>query len=316
MSEETAETTSTHSEPAAHNHAPVRKKNDAIIIRMWPKTPVLYPTALVALVCSLVAHFAGSSELNDYPFQNESIEQSVDDATDGEPTPSEAGAASMSPVSVLPAQTAGDVADDAGSTPATAATFAEKEELAKKRIDRNLAVIFLVVLFFTLFAICVDLDVRWAIIYLSIIVITALLLWILQITTGMLPSVFGWLDQITPMANAQMYFGVFAVWLLLMVISFVVTRFHYVKVEAQEVIVVGGMLERQQRFDTMRMRYTKEIHDVMEYYLPFVRSGRLIFSFPEQSEAVIIDNVINIKKVAKQLDDIGGSGSDHHHKPQ
>ena len=168
-------------------------------------------------------------------------------------------------------------------------------------------------LFLSLFAICVDLDVRWAIIYLSIVVITALLLWILNITTGLLPSLFGWLDYITPMANAQLYLGVFVVWLLLMFISFVVTRFHYVKVEAKEVIVVGGMLERQQRYDTMRMRYTKEIGDVMEYYLPFVRSGRLIFSFPEQSEAVIIDNVINIKKVTKQLDDVVGSSNDHHH---
>ena len=60
------------------------------------------------------------------------------------------------------------------------------------------------------------------------------------------------------------------------------------------------------------MRYTKEIHDVMEYYLPFVRSGRLIFSFPEQNEAVIIDNVINIKKVTKQLDEIVGSEGHTH----
>jgi hypothetical protein len=77
------------------------------------------------------------------------------------------------------------------------------------------------------------------------------------------------------------------------------------------VVVVGGMLERQQRYDTMRMRYTKEIHDVMEYYLPFVRSGRLIFSFPEQSEAVIIDNVINIRKVAKRLDEVVGATHPH-----
>ena len=52
----------------------------------------------------------------------------------------------------------------------------------------------------------------------------------------------------------------------------------------------------------MRMRYVKEIHDVMEYYLPFVRSGRLIFSFPEQSEAVIIDNVLGIAKVTRKVD--------------
>jgi hypothetical protein len=42
-----------------------------------------------------------------------------------------------------------------------------------------------------------------------------------------------------------------------------------------------------------------------------VRSGRLIFSFPEQSEAVIIDNVINIRKVAKRLDEVVGATHPH-----
>ena len=80
------------------------------------------------------------------------------------------------------------------------------------------------------------------------------------------------------------------------------SRVHYVKIEPNEVIVVGGVLERQQRYSTMRMRYTKEVQDVLEYYLPLVKSGRLILSFPEQNEAVIIDNVLNIKRVTSELD--------------
>jgi hypothetical protein len=71
-------------------------------------------------------------------------------------------------------------------------------------------------------------------------------------------------------------------------------------------LVVGGLLERQQRFPTMRMRYTRDIQDVFEYYLPFVRSGRLILSFAEQHESIVIDNVLNIDKVTKQLDRISG----------
>ena len=196
--------------------------------------------------------------------------------------------------------------------PAAPAADSAEKELEKKRVDRTLAVIFLLALFFSLFAICIDLDVRWAIIYASALVILALLLWILDITIGFFPTILPIVDYITPMANAQFFLGVFLVWVILMAISFFITRFHYVKVEAKEVMVVGGMLERQQRYDTMRMRYTKEINDVMEYYLPFVRSGRLIFSFPEQNEAVIIDNVINIKKVTKQLDEIVGSDGHNH----
>ena len=273
---------------------------------MWPKTPVLYPMALVALICCLVAHFAGSSDLSDYPFgQNEPVAE--DSATPGTDAPAEdapadpQASASQSPVLVAQAPAA------PAAPEAPAADSAEK-----KRVDRTLAVIFLLALFFSLFAICVDLDVRWAIIYASAFVILALLLWILDITIGFFPKILPIADHITPMANAQFFLGVFLVWVILMAISFFITRFHYVKVEAKEVMVVGGMLERQQRYDTMRMRYTKEINDVMEYYLPFVRSGRLIVSFPEQNEAIIIDNVINIKKVTKQLDEIVGSDGHNH----
>lgn len=275
---------------------------------MWPKTPVLYPMAIVALICCIVSHIAGSSDLRDYPFEKkaEASVEEVEALPEADPQAATAGRQTTLPAQMADAEEAGDVA--------VTTVDAEAEELEKKRVDRTLAVIFLIALFFSLFSICVDLDVRWAIIYSSAIVILALLIWILNITTGFLPKLLAWLDFITPMANPQFYLGVFLVWVALMLMSILVTRFHYVRVEPNEVVVVGGMLERQQRYDTMRMRYTKEIHDVMEYYLPFVRSGRLIFSFPEQSEAVIIDNVINIKKVSKRLDEIVGSVQhDHTH---
>ncbi len=312
MSEETNHPTPEPQESPKSTPSPIDR---TLVIRMWPKTPVLYPMAIVALVCCLVAHFAGSSQLSDYPFGSEpakaetSSESGNPPANEGETdatTPAPEGAQILHADPILPAQAGGDTAN--------AASADEAKELDKKRVDRTLAVIFLFVLLFSLFSICVDLDVRWAIIYFSGIVIFALIVWILQITTNFLPQVFDVLDKITPMANSQFYLGVFLVWVVLMIMSFIVTRFHYVKIEANEVVVVGGMLERQQRYDTMRMRYTKEIHDVMEYYLPFVRSGRLIFSFPEQSEAVIIDNVINIKKVARRLDGVVGAATLHEHR--
>lgn len=250
--------------------------------------------ALVALVCALVAHFAGSSQLSDYPFEIKGTTAITAPAGDTAPPGLPAGASNVTPgdASVLAAQA--PVADADASD--------ESQQIAKKRVDRTLAVIFLIVTFFSLFAICVDMDARWAMIYVSGIVIFFLVMWIINISTGFMPRILEVLDHITPMANSQFYLGVFLVWCALFFISILVTRFHYVRIEANEVIVVGGMLERQQRYSTMRMRYTKEIHDVMEYYLPFVRSGRLIISFPEQSEAVIIDNVLNIRKVTAKLD--------------
>lgn len=285
------------------------KADEVLIIRMWPKTPILYPMALVALICSLVAHFAGSSELSDYPFAkpdkesaapaNGATDVPADDPLEDNPAPEtsdgNADASRTASEAILAAQ--------AGASPTSseASDFPASDQ-EKKRLDRTLAVFFLLALFVSLFSVCVDMDVRWGLIYISSIVIVILVLWIVNISTDFLPTLLGWLDRITPMANAQFYLAVALLWLVLFMISVLVTRFHYVRIEPNEVIVVGGMLERQQRYSTMRMRYVKEIHDVMEYYLPFVRSGRLILSFPEHSEAVIIDNVINIRKVTAKLD--------------
>ena len=91
-----------------------------------------------------------------------------------------------------------------------------------------------------------------------------------------------------------------------MILTLGVVRFHYVKIESNEVIVVGGLLERQQRYPTLRMHYSKDVSDVLEYYLPFVRSGRLILKFHDSQDLVVIDNVRNIDTVIKQLDKITG----------
>ena len=312
MSEEHATPSVATASASASKPEPIRTQpsDRRIVIRMWPKTPVLYPMALVALICCFVSHFAGSSDLRDYPFAKDApAVESGAPVDDDRPTVEGEASVPEGQSDILAAQ-----ASPPGLAAPTEATDDEAaKQLEKKRVDRTLAVIFLITLFFSLFAICVDLDVRWAIIYSSAVVIVALLLWILNITIGFMPKLLAVLDHITPMANPQFFLGVFLVWVVLMAISFFVTRFHYVRIEANELVVVGGMLERQQRYDTMRMRYTKEINDVMEYYLPFVRSGRLIFSFPEQAEAVIIDNVINIKKVTRRLDEIVGAPPEHSH---
>lgn len=311
MSEENLTASAPAPSSSASSSPSSQEQDRTIIIRMWPKTPVLYPMALVALICGIVAQLAGSSDLSVFPErQGESavmLQHQPEGAGDGEVI---AESTEVGTPRLLIAQAENAEGTPSGAAP-TAAAEEGPDELQKKRVDRTLALIFFIALFVSLFAICVDLDVRWAIIYTSAIVIVVLLLWILNMATGFSILDLKIMDAVTPMANAKFYLGVFGVWVVLMFMSFLVTRFHYVKVEPKEVVVVGGMLERQQRYDTMRMRYTKEIHDVMEYYLPFVRSGRLIFSFPEQSEAVIIDNVINIRKVAKRLDEVVGATHPH-----
>ncbi len=149
-------------------------------------------------------------------------------------------------------------------------------------------------------------EVRWALVLFSSIVVVLLLLYILNMQFNFIPNILPHIFALSPMATPQFYAGFFVIWVILMIISLGVVQFHYVKIESNEVIVVGGLLERQQRYSTIRMQYVRDIQDVIEYYLPFVNSGRLVLIFPDQRDSVVIDNVLNIDKVTDQLDKLSG----------
>ena len=262
-----------------------------IIIRQWPKTPVLYPMALVALICAIVGVIAGPG-MTDAP--------AVEEA---KPTAVEKAEAPSGEDATLPAEGAED--------PVKEASAAESKKDAKaavggpwRKVDRTMAVIFLFVLTFSLFSLCVDFEVRWAFVVFAVIVILILGAVLADIFFGFFTGFFAFLGGFTPVANPHFYFALTGIWIFLMLISLLIVRFNFVKIESNELVVVRGFLERQQRHSTFRMRYTKDIQDVFEYYLPFVRSGRLVFNFPGEEEPVVIDNVIQIDRVIKDLDEV------------
>lgn len=273
------------------------KGSDVIIIRMWPKTPVLYPMAILALIFSLIGLFAGSTPHIRalHKIYTPGIQENVI-ATDA-----------TNPSAEIPPTEMSETAEEENATLDTAKIVDHSRRLANGLfLDRLMGSIFLFVFAFSLFTLSVDLEVRWALFTFASILVVFLLLVLINQRYEFLPGVLSTIASLSPMANPQFYFAIFVIWIILMAISFGIIRFHYVRIESNEVIVVGGLLERQQRFPTMRMRYTRDIQDVFEYYLPFVRSGRLILSFAEQSEAVVIDNVLNIDKVTEQLDKVSG----------
>ncbi|MEM6910641.1 MAG: hypothetical protein AAF555_03575 [Verrucomicrobiota bacterium] len=262
-----------------------KKLPDRLFIRIWPKTPVLYPMAILALLFAIVSHFLGATPvINDLISEKEGV--------------------SAAKVQVEDIRSQLDIPDE------------QKKKLAQGyRIDRVLALIFLAVLTFSLFVIAVDFEVRWALIVLACILIAALVVYIVDMNTGFLAGFLPFLDRIAPVANPQFYLAIFVVWLLLLGVSALVARFNYVRIESNELIAVGGVMEDHKRYSTFRMHYTKEITDVLEYWLPFVRAGRLVFSFPNEDKPVILDNVLNVDKVLKELDrissrwNVGGEGS-------
>jgi len=293
------ETPQSTPQAAQENQQPQQKEEeyiDKIIIPMWPKTPVLYPVAIFALICSIVGMFGGMSpKLNQlkikYAENTEQVQQTNENQTQTEQnqTPTEENQASAQ----------GDNGE--GNVEAIAQSL-----VSAMVVDRILGTIFLILLAFTLFTLCLDMEVRWALVLFTSVIIVLLLIYILNMQFDFLPDILPRIFALSPMATPQFYAGFFLIWFILMLISLVVVQFHYVKIESNEVIVVGGLLERQQRYPTIRMQYVRDIQDVIEYYLPFVNSGRLVLIFPEQRDSVVIDNVLQIDKVTDQLDKLSG----------
>ncbi len=260
-------------ETSASEKKESKEAQKKLTIRMWPKTPVLYPMAFCALLFGILSHVFGSSQATDryIQYQIHAEAEEVESVTPSEEVPT-------------------------------------AQQLKRKRgFDRVLAFIFLIVVAISLFTICVDFEVRWAIIAAALLVIVVLALALMNQFIDKFPNILKALTELTALVSPQFYFAIFLIWAVLMLVSFFVVRFHYVRIESNELVVVGGFLESQKRMSTFRMNYTKEVQDVMEYYLPLVRSGRLVFTFPGEEQAVVIDNVIQIDKVIAELDTISSS---------
>jgi hypothetical protein len=175
------------------------------------------------------------------------------------------------------------------------------------RAAQVIALVFLAAFTYSLVVVCTDIVLTGALIGVFAGVIVGLLLFILNIYRPFAPGLLGFLTKFTPVANSHFYFAVAALWGILMIASIIYSRFHYVKIESNEVVMVGGVLDKRKRYSSMRMQYTKEVCDVFEYYLPFVRSGRLILRFPQEAEPVILDHVMQIDEVVRRLDHITAS---------
>jgi hypothetical protein len=271
--------------PPAHAGKPDSRHPHSLVVRVWPNIPILYPMAIAALLCGIFSLMFGV----DKELKRLSKPPVVTQTAGAQPG------------------TAVKNADDTWTVldGKTALVTANPEKIASDiNAEQVIALIFLAAFTYTLVVVCTDIVLTWALLGIFSVVILGLILFIINIYHPFLTGFFDFIGRFTPVANAQFYFAIFIIWGLLMFGGIIYSRVHYVKIESNEVVIVGGVLEKRKRYSSMRMQYTKEICDVFEYYLPFVRSGRLILRFPQEAEPVIIDHVMNIDKVIAKLDHV------------
>ena len=89
---------------------------------------------------------------------------------------------------------------------------------------------------------------------------------------------------------------------LLLLIVFVNSRFHYYEVNAREILHHHGSLRAVWRWSTESVEMSKEIYDMAEFIL--LRSGRLIFSPMTSKKAIVVDNVANVNRIEKSINDL------------
>ena len=112
----------------------------------------------------------------------------------------------------------------------------------------------------------------------------------------------GWMDAIDSQMNTWFY-GIFSVMmggiLLLVLVN---TRFNYYEVNHREILHHHGYLGDVKRWSTEGLEMNKEIYDVAEYVL--LRSGRLIFSPMTSKKSIVVDNVYNVNRAEKAINDL------------
>lgn len=244
----------------------------SLVIRIWPNIPVVYPMAIAALLCGIFSMMFGLD--------------------------SELRRISTPPPPVTSASQTGQV-----TTSTVTETPVVYDDIAKRlKVEQVIALVFLAAFAYTLVVLCTDIILTWALLGVAAATIAGMAMFILNIYYNFLGGLFEYLGGFVPIANAHFYFSIFFIWVILIIAAIIYSRFHYVKVESNEVIVVGGVLDKRRRFSTLRMTYTKEVFDVFEYYLPFVRSGRLIIRFANESEPIVIEHVMQLDRVVRKLD--------------
>ncbi|MES2708042.1 MAG: hypothetical protein V4726_15730 [Verrucomicrobiota bacterium] len=256
-------------------------KPRTLIIRIWPSIPILYPMAIAALVCGIMSFMFG-----------------ID---------SELKRIATKPVALATVSTDGTTTAAAQDNKIYNVTIDHDLIERKVRNEQVIALVFLAVFTYTLVVVCTDIILTWALLGVALATIAGMALFIANIYYHILAGIFDFISGFMPYANSHFYFCIFGIWVILMIAAMIYARFHYVKIESNEVIVVGGVLDKRRRYSTMRMQYTKEVIDVFEYYLPFVRSARLVLRFPNEAEPIVIDHVINVDAVVKKLDHVAAS---------
>jgi hypothetical protein len=265
---------STDAKSATSSSTPVpavSHRGQGIRIFMWPKVVFLYPTAIVALLCSI-----GMASIHDHTH---------------DPT--------------KPLKTAIDVENK--NFPSVHADLPDAPATAMNKVQRfstpqNLmAMLFLGVFAFNLLVMALDFP-RFSLVAVILGIGLALffILWLgSYFQLDLLYPIHVIFSGIYATANKGFYLMVFLTLLFVFSIIYVTRWLDYWEILPNEILHHHGPLSDLERYPTMNLKFDKEIPDVLEWAL--LGAGRLVLHVPNVTKAIVLDNVLFIGAKEKAL---------------
>lgn len=111
-----------------------------------------------------------------------------------------------------------------------------------------------------------------------------------------------WVTERHIVASTEFYAAFAVVYCLLWVGMWIVTRFDYWELSANEIVHHHGMMGDVERYSTSGLRMHKEITDVFEWAMS--GAGRITLDIHSLERPVVLDNVPRINWVAQKFDEM------------
>ena len=139
-------------------------------------------------------------------------------------------------------------------------------------------------------------------IMIGVFMLVFLLLWLNTMYPGLFGSIGHMIRSIEIIMNAGFYSFMSFVFGVIFIIVYTDTRFEYWEVTSNEIISHTGFFSDVKRYPAPSLKYDQVISDVFEYML--ARAGNIRMTPAGERETIVLENIINVKKVFARLDEI------------
>jgi hypothetical protein len=233
----------------------------------YPKIIFIFPTMIAALICGLGMWLIRDNTLD----------------------PTRSPAPAPAPAVAQPGARA-----NADQTPPAAARI--RRFTSTQNI---LAMLFLAVFAFNMVIMALDFP-RFTVIagLLLILMLAFFFLW-LNAYYDLIPPLVNFLETLYAAANAQFYFLMATIILVIFAVIYVTRWLDYWEIMPNEILHHHGPLSDLERYPTMNLKFDKEIPDVLEFL--FLGAGRLVLHPQNEQKSIVLENVLFINRVESEL---------------